>query len=292
MNNNCNNCCNKCYNNTTECINIGETITLEAGNSALVTEVINGNKHTLNFAIPKGADGKDGNDGIPGPKGDKGEKGKDGKDGIAETITIGKTTTLEAGNSAIVKDTYINGNHLLEFSIPMGIEGTNGIDGEKGEKGDTGPQGPKGDKGDPGTTPLSSYGGMLFVSFAETNYSRNLAVQDKKVIPDPSTIFEVTTSDTIVQPGTFEITFAGSIEKVDASHGGIFYLKNANEQVILDLSFNLPAGSTTQMHFSQSIIYTFDEKTTLRVQAGITGDAGTSNVVISDVNLLMKKINV
>lgn len=44
------------------------------------------------------------------------------------------------------------------------------------------------------------------------------------------------------------------------------------------------------MHFSQTIIYTFDTETPLQVQAEITGQQDISNVRVSDVNLLMKKI--
>lgn len=325
MNNNYeyNNFCNKCPKNNSafpicESIKIGKTYTLEANNEAVVTDIISGHTHILEFGIPKGADGINGNGmqgpkGDTGPKGDKGDKGDtgpQGNTGISETITIGKTTTLTSEKEAFVADNYINGNHTLDFYIPQGKDGlqgkqgVQGIKGETGEKGSTGPQGPqgpkgdkgdkgeKGEKGDSGDIPTSSYEGMLFASFAETNYSRVLAVQERKIIPNPSEIFEITTNNITIQPGTFEIVLAGSIEKVDNSHGGIFYLKNSNEEVILDLSFNLPAGSTTQMHFSQTIIFTFNETTTLSVQAGITGDHDTSNVVISDVNLLMKKIHV
>lgn len=58
----------------------------------------------------------------------------------------------------------------------------------------------------------------------------------------------------------------------------------------MDLSFQFLAGLTTQMHFSQAIIYTFDTEKNLQVQAGITGLQDISNVRVSDVNLLMKKI--
>lgn len=57
----------------------------------------------------------------------------------------------------------------------------------------------------------------------------------------------------------------------------------------MDLSFQFLTGLTTQMHFSQAIIYTFDTETPLQVQAEITGQQDISNVRVSDVNLLMKK---
>ena len=162
----------------------------------------------------------------------------------------------------------------------VGPTGTQEIQGLQGPKGNTGP------------IPVSSYEGLLFASYVKTSYSRELPIQQSMVMPTDSLHFSVTDTTIAVKPGTYEMTFAGSIEKVDNSHGGIFYLKDENNQVVMDLSFILRAGNTTQMHFSQSIIYTFNEDTILQVQAGITGDAGTSKVAISDVNLIMKRIYV
>ena len=259
---------------------------------------------------PKGDTGPQGPQGLPGIQGVQGPQGEAGS---SETITIGNTITGDAGTEAIVKDNLIESNHILEFTIPKGLDGKDGmpgVEGPQGPKGDTGPQGPqglpgemgqkgdtglqgeKGEKGDTGPIPVSSYEGLLFASYVETSYSRELPIQESMVIPADSLHFLVTDTTIAVKPGTYEMTFAGSIEKVDDSHGGIFYLKDDNNQVVMDLSFILRAGNTTQMHFSQSIIYTFNEDTILQVQAGITGDAGTSKVAISDVNLIMKRIHV
>ena len=117
-----------------------------------------------------------------------------------------------------------------------------------------------------------------------------MTIQNQDIIPATSNIFNTDKEKIVIQPGTYEITLAGSIEKVDDSHGGIFYLMKNTGVVVMDLSFHLLAGLTTQMHFSQTVIYTFDTETTVQVQAGITGQQDTSNVRISDVNLLMKKI--
>ena len=62
-------------------------------------------------------------------------------------ITIGTTTTLEAGQKATVTNSGVGGNAILNFGIPRGPQG---IQGEKGEKGDQGPQGAKGDTGEQG----------------------------------------------------------------------------------------------------------------------------------------------
>ena len=45
------------------------------------------------------------------------------------------------------------------------------------------------------------------------------------------------------------------------------------------------------MNFSQTTVFRFEASTILEVVASIIGDEGTSNVTITDVNLLMKKIH-
>ena len=73
-------------------------------------------------------------------------------------------------------------------------------------------------------------------------------------------------------------------------HGGIFYVKDDTGKVVMDLSFKLPGGVISQMHFSQNVLIKFDTDVTLQVMAGIIGDAESSKVVINDVNLLLKKL--
>ena len=73
-------------------------------------------------------------------------------------------------------------------------------------------------------------------------------------------------------------------------HGGIFYVKDDTGKVVMDLSFKLPSGVISQMHFSQNVLIKFDTDVTLQVMAGIIGDAESSKVVINDVNLLLKKL--
>ena len=203
-------------------------------------------------------------------------KGENGEDGNCEIIDIVDTKTLDAGQMAKVTDNFSLNTHHLTIAIP------------KGDKGDVGPTGPQGPIG-----PImeGSTEGMLFASFAETNISGLMNIQDTYIIPTDSEFFKINgRNDIIVSPGVYEIAFSGAIEEVDSTHGGIFYVKDDAGQVVMDLSFKLSGGVVPQMHFSQNIIFEFKKDSTLQVMAGIIGDAASSRIKINDVNLLLKKI--
>lgn len=234
-----------------------------------------------NDGVWKDAGSIKGEKGDKGDKGDTGEvgpKGENGEDGNCEIIDIVDTKTLDAGQMAKVTDNFSLNTHHLTIAIP------------KGDKGDVGPTGPQGPIG-----PImeGSTEGMLFASFAETNISGLMNIQDTHIIPTDSEFFKLNgKNDIIVSPGVYEIAFSGAIEEVDSTHGGIFYVKDDAGQVVMDLSFKLSGGVVPQMHFSQNIIFEFKKDTTLQVMAGIIGDAASSQVKINDVNLLFKKIYV
>ena len=213
---------------------------------------------------------------IKGDKGDKGEagpKGDVGDIGKSEIINIVDTKTLDAGFDARVDDNFYDNTHHLTISIPKG---------EKGDAGEIGPEGP---------ITEGSTEEILFVSFAETNISGLMNIQDKYLIPQNAKYFNISgKTDIKLTQGVYEIAFSGAIEEVDNMHGGIFYVKDDTGKVVMDLSFKLPGGVISQMHFSQNVLIKFDTDVTLQVMAGIIGDAESSKVVINDVNLLLKKL--
>lgn len=213
---------------------------------------------------------------IKGDKGDKGEagpKGDAGEIGKSEIINIVDTKTVDAGFDARVDDNFYDNTHHLTISIPKG---------EKGDAGEIGPEGP---------ITEGSTEEILFVSFAETNISGLMNIQDKYLIPQNAKYFNIAgKTDIKLTQGVYEIAFSGAIEEVDNMHGGIFYVKDDTGKVVMDLSFKLPAGVISQMHFSQNVLIKFDTDVTLQVMAGIIGDAESSKVVINDVNLLLKKL--
>lgn len=174
-------------------------------------------------------------------------------------------------------------NKLLNLGIGCS---TTGPKGDKGDKGDIGPTGPT------GPAPISTNESLLFMSFNETKESEQLVGENIWLIPNPSDYFVILNEKEIkVQPGIYEITFSGFIDKVDNNHGATLYLQTSTGSAIKDLTFELLAGNGIQMHFSQSIVFRFEEITILQVMTDITGDSISSNVVISDVNLIMKKIH-
>lgn len=213
---------------------------------------------------------------IKGDKGDKGEagpKGDAGEIGKSEIINIVDTKTLDAGFDARVDDNFYDNTHHLTISIPKG---------EKGDAGEIGPEGP---------ITEGSTEEILFVSFAETNVSGLMNIQDKYLMPQNAKYFNIAGKNDInLTHGVYEIAFSGAIEEVDNMHGGIFYVKDDTGKVVMDLSFKLPGGVISQMHFSQNVLIKFDTDVTLQVMAGIIGDAESSKVVINDVNLLLKKL--
>lgn len=213
---------------------------------------------------------------IKGDKGDKGEagpKGDAGEIGKSEIINIVDTKTVDAGFDARVDDNFYDNTHHLTISIPKG---------EKGDAGEIGPEGP---------ITEGSTEEILFVSFAETNISGLMNIQDKYLIPQNAKYFNIAgNTDIKLTQGVYEIAFSGAIEEVDNMHGGIFYVKDDTGKVVMDLSFKLPGGVISQMHFSQNVLIKFDTDVTLQVMAGIIGDAESSKVVINDVNLLLKKL--
>ena len=105
-----------------------------------------------------------------------GPQGIQGPQGLGSaTVTIGTTTTGDAGTDAAISNTGTDTAAVLSFTIPRGntgAQGLQGIQGPQGEKGDTGDtgaqgiqgiqgtQGPQGDQGPVGNT--GAFGGATF----------------------------------------------------------------------------------------------------------------------------------
>ena len=122
-------------------ITVGNTTTGAAGTNASVTNSGTSNAAILNFTIPRGDTGAPGKDGVDGKDGRDGIDGKDGKDGLAATVTVGSTTTGQAGTNASVTNSGTSSAAVLNFTIPRGADGQDGQNGRDGSDGKDGKDG-------------------------------------------------------------------------------------------------------------------------------------------------------
>ena len=208
---------------------------------------------------------------VVGPTGPTGPAGA--------SISVGATTTTEAGADASVVNVGTPSNVILNFSIPTGATGPQG---EKGENGDAGPEGP----GFP-----ASVEEMFYTSFVDTKAEGLLTISSPWLIPNPSDYFEVVNeNEVLVKPGIYEITLSGLISNADNAHGGHFYLQDENGSEIKALSFSFPQSNGKYAQFYQTTLLRFEEDTKLSVNTIILGGSAASNVEFSNVNLMIKKI--
>ena len=96
--------------------------------------------------------------GPTGPTGPQGDIGPTGPQGIAATVTVGTTTTGEAGTDAIVTNSGTLEDAILDFTIPAGITGPTGPQGEIGPTGPQGEIGPTGPAGEDAIDPTITIG--------------------------------------------------------------------------------------------------------------------------------------
>ena len=125
-------------------VTVGTTTTGAAGTNAFVTNTGTAQNAVLNFTIPRGETGATGPQGLQGETGAVGPQGPAGTAGEAATVTVGTTTTGDAGTNASVTNTGTAQNAILNFTIP------------RGETGATGPQGPAGTAGEAATVTVGT----------------------------------------------------------------------------------------------------------------------------------------
>lgn len=166
----------------------------------------------------------------------------------------------------------------------VGPQGIQGIQGERGLKGDTGPIGPTGTMGP------TSYDGVAFVSFMDTQNAGTVSLGRSRIIPGNSDIFalENGTDIKIKRTSILEITLCGRISGVTNDNGASFFLQNitANEKVN-DLVFDLEKGATPDMDFSETNMVDIVGPATLQLQTSIE-NPGSSNIKFTYMNIILK----
>ena len=259
---------------------VGNTETVDSSSLAEVTNSGNNKDVILNFKIPKGEKGE------TGPKGEKGEigpRGFPGEIGISEVITIDGTETVEANEPAEVQDDFDRNIHHLTFYIPKG---------EKGDKGDQGEVGPTGPQGSLGPT---SYDVIAFVSYPNTTVAGIALTGASRIIPGLTKKISMPDGRSIKinESGLYEITVCGRITGVTKDIGAAFYLiKSETQEVLTDMSFVLSKGNTEDMDFSEISFVDITAPATLQIKTEIDGDAATSNIEFSSINVLIKGYSV
>jgi len=90
----------------------GTTTTISPGSPATVTNVGTSSAAVFDFAIPQGLTGN------------TGPTGATGAPGMAASVSVGNTTTLAPGSTALVTNSGTSSAAVLDFGIPAGETGT------------------------------------------------------------------------------------------------------------------------------------------------------------------------
>lgn len=107
-----------------------------------------------------------GDKGEQGIQGETGATGQDGQDGAAATITVGSTTTGQAGTNASVVNSGTSSAAVLDFTIP------------KGDKGDTGATGADGQDGFSPTATVTKSGSVSTFTVTDKNGTTSTQIHD------------------------------------------------------------------------------------------------------------------
>lgn len=251
-------------------ITVGSVQTVAADYPATVTNSGTTSAAILEFEIPQGIQGVPGQDGSDGYSptasvskvGDTatititdengtttasisdGQDGAAGTPGQAATITVGSTTTGNAGTNASVTNSGTSSEAVFDFVIPRGADGQDGQDGTPGAAATinvgtttTGAAGTNASVTNSGT---SSAAVLNFTiprgSTGETGPQGPTGPTGQGAIPDWANMEQILQSDKT--SGTFSYT---------ATAPGLLYLSHAaaNSRTFLDIKVT-PAGSSTE----------------------------------------------
>ena len=172
---------------------------------------------------------------VQGPTGPTGPAG-------AATITVGTTTTTDAGSNASVTNSGTNENVILDFSIPRGSIGPTGPTGPTGPQGNIGLTGATGATGPTGG--VAAYG-ERYTEGAETvtltpNQDGQIPLQTNG--PSLNTTYTTSNAITVGDAGTYQIYYlldASSSQQADIT---VFVRKNNTEIDGSSITLNAPAN--------------------------------------------------
>ena len=242
-------------------ITVGTTTTGDAGTNASVTNTGTAQNAVLNFTIPRGETGATGPQGPQGETGAVGPQGPAGTAGEAATVTVGTTTTGDAGTNASVTNTGTAQNAVLNFTIP------------RGETGATGPQ---------GTTATNEYG----YKYDTTTNPITLTANTVATVPlnqtGPLNVITGATTNalTIGSAGTYKIDYF--FNGISNTAGDVNLAVYNDSNLVTGSTLTLNLGTTDEKSVSGSIIATLSEGDVITL--GLESTTGVEVTPASNTN--------
>ena len=266
-------------------VTVGTTTTGDAGTNAFVTNTGTAQNAVLNFTIPRGEtgatgpQGPQGETGATGPQGPQGETGATGPQGPqgetgavgpqgpagtageAATVTVGTTTTGDAGTNASVTNTGTAQNAILNFTIP------------RGETGATGPQ---------GTTATNEYG----YKYDTTTNPITLTANTVATVPlnqtGPLNVITGATTNalTIGSAGTYKIDYF--FNGISNTAGDVNLAVYNNNNLVPGSTITLNLETANEKNATGSIIASFTEGNVITL--GLESTTGVEVTPASNTN--------
>ena len=248
-------------------VTVGTTTTGDAGTNASVTNTGTAQNAILNFTIPRGETGATGPQGPAGPQGPQGEagavgpQGPAGTAGEAATVTVGTTTTGDAGTNASVTNTGTAQNAVLNFTIP------------RGETGATGPQ---------GTTATNEYG----YKYDTTTNPITLTANTVATVPlnqtGPLNVITGATTNalTIGSAGTYKIDYF--FNGISNTAGDVNLAVYNNNNLVPGSTITLNLETANEKNATGSIIASFTEGNAITL--GLESTTGVEVTPASNTN--------
>lgn len=230
--------------------------------------------------------------------------GPTGPTGPSETLAVGTTTTGDAGTNATVTDSGGSPNHVFDFVIPRGFDGSDGEDGATGPTGPTGPQGiqgeigptgPQGIQGEigptgPAGTGLDAYGGRYSTIDQTFTTTAGTPTQIELANVMPTLDIDETSNPnalTIIDAGDYELTY-NALAEVDNAGNLTLAIRN-NGTNIPGTVQTLTLTANESESFGGSIVVTLTAGSI--IDLALTSTVDTNDGTVNQASLTAKKIN-
>ncbi len=236
---------------------------------------VTGPQGEIGLTGPTGPTGATGPTGPSGPKGDtgpaggatgptgaqgiQGPTGPTGPTGVSETISLGNTETLDAGQPASVTEVIVENNHQFSFAIPRG------------------PTGPEGQ---------SAVKLIKNVLAREIQNGFFVGYSDGVVLPTDST--DLTVTDEYIEVneiGLYYVILEGYVDATQTADDGVTISLNVNNNEVYESNVMVPQGMYNNFFHGTFLSLNINDR--LRVSYTGTNQGGsTSNITLIFLRLL------